>query len=291
MSKKKKKNDFFAIGAKFQKNKKKKEYIPFDVTPFASETIANAIISRIQGIPTKEKIVIDTETITPTLTSVNLMKGNAVQILSYYGELKNNVDNFTFVVVDTKKRIMKLFDESRLKLRNDIEALKIRTTLSAVYKSVSPSWEEINRNDITNFTNVMYLPKLSLYMTEKGKMRNSAVIFNLLVVAVPDQDDMGEGIAAVEDRQAIQRIIHDVLTSAIKCGSSKLILNPYSNKILRKDLHTSAEIWFNEISMQEILENIDSIDFMIPSREDFILFYNTKPEEQNSNRLIVKNTF
>lgn len=286
--KKRKKNDFFAIGAKFRK--KKKEYIPFDVTPFASETISNAVISRIEGIPTKEKIVIDTETITPTLTSVNLMKGNVVQILSYFGELKNNVDNFTFVIVDTKKRIMKLFDETKLKLRNDIEALKIRTTLSAVYKNIGSRWEELNRNDITNFTNVMYLPKLSLYMTEKGKMRESAVIFNLLVIAVPDQDDMGEGIAAVEDRQAVQRIVHDILTSAIKCGASKLIINPYSNKILRKDLCTTADIWFNETGVQEVLENIDSIDFTIPSREDFILFYNSKPEEQNSNRVVV-NTF
>lgn len=237
------------------------------IKPFVKESVDNVIMSRLDGIISKEDVVVDTENLRCD-KATNMI--DEMQILDLTSKVSSATTK-TIVVSMTKKNVLNAFDY----LGCDTIGMLLRTsTLASIYTSIKEAWVELNKDDATNFTNVLFIPKIMVFIDfNTGKIRKTPLYVNLLVVATPPVNKMSsDGVEEISDEMAASRVIADIVESVIKCGAKNIILNPYCNKILQKDKNMVSNLWNQVTTGQRVLEQINSIDYSLENEEDFIVF-------------------
>lgn len=261
---------------KFSKNQK------IDLSVFANESIEGTIVSRLNGIISKEDVVIDT---TNLRCKVDTYINNDIEIAELSAQIsksviseqavKNSVNvpfTNTLIITVSKKNALDMFDF----LNPDTIGVVLRSsTLAAVYSKdeIRDKWDELN-NDNSSFTNVLYIPKVMMFIDYKtGEIRKTPYYINILIVAVPSIKNMSvDGVEEISEEEAVNRVIADIADSAIKCGSKNLIINPYGYKLFKDNTKVTADAWDLITSSQKFIENIDSVQFAINDEVNFIIF-------------------
>lgn len=240
-----------------------------DLTPFINGSVEPAVVSRIDGIISQEDVVIDTKDIRVDIDT-NLT--NDFHVAELLGKSGKKVENCTIAVAISKKEALEVFNF----LDEGVIGTILRTsTLASVYTKLKPRWAELNEDDKTSFTNVMYIPNICSFIDPStGKVKKAPMYINLLVVAVPSLSKMDEsGLdEKVPDEDAAARVIADIVEAGIKCGCKDLIVNPFCHKFLCKDEHATSKLWAQVISGQRVIEQYNTITFAIENDDQFIIF-------------------
>lgn len=235
---------------------------------FVNDSIENSVVSRLNAIISREDVVIDTADLRADVTTNMTSDVKTAELAAR----ANNPNTNTIVLTVNKKNALDVFDF----LEDGSLGIILRTsTLASIYKddSIKSKWVDLNKNDKTNFTNVLYIPKIMVFIDpSNGKIRKTPYYINLLLLAVPTQKNMGEAVEEVSDENACARVIADICDAAIKCGAKNLIIDPYDYKMFRKEPHTTAELWYQISTGQRFIEQFNSVIFTIENEELFIVF-------------------
>jgi hypothetical protein len=248
---------------KFKKDEK------VDLSAFVESSIMDANISRLEGIPSKEEIVIDGSSNNYRIeASTNC--SSITRIVELVSSI-NTIDVQTIVLPMSKKRASKLED-------NDIVAwLGRSSTFAAVYSKLENSWNELNEDDNSSFTNVMYIPKIYIFLEDKkGKLRKKPIMVNLMIVALPSIHKAKDGIEAMDNIEYTNRIINDSFDACIRCGCKSIVIDPFSMTALQKDVHYTSRYWHGKTETQRIIENIRNITFSIDNDDLYVIFCKNK---------------
>ena len=235
--------------------------------PFVRDSVEKSIVSRLDGIISKEDVIIDTSNLRCDVTSNLTDEFRTADLAARVQTPKTQ----TIVISMTKKQILNAFDF----LDGETLGILLRTsTLGSIYSELKESWVELNDGDKTQFTNVLFIPKIMVFIDAvTGKIRKQPMYVNLLVVATPDQNKMVEnGVVKVTDEMASARVIADIVEAGIKCGVKDVIINPYGNKIVAKDLALSANLWQRIVTGQHFMEQYDSYIFALEKEDQYITF-------------------
>ena len=265
---------------KFSKDQK------IDLSLFANESIEGAVVSRLDGIISKEDVIIDTEdlrcdvlsTMTEDIKIAELSSQVTQTAISEQG-IKNSIRTVnppTIVITINKKDAIDVFDFLEGGTLGDILRC---STLASIYSSdtIKPTWVELNKDDASNFTNILFIPKVMIFIDrETREIRKTPYYVNLLIVAVPSvkrmKTDDENNVEEVTIPDAIARVIADIAEAAIKCGCKDLIFDPYAYKLFTKDPRETANLWYLMTSSQRFIENIHSINFALEREDAFITF-------------------
>ena len=246
---------------KFKKNEK------IDISSFIESSINDAKISRLEGIPSKEEIIIDGGATYRIEASSNC--SSIKRIIELMSSI-NSDDTQTIVLPMTKKKASNLEDNEI------IEWLGKSSTFITAYTKLKKSWDNLNEDDNSCFTNVMYIPKLYIFLEKKGKIRKKPIIVNLMIVAFPSINKATNGIDAIDDIEYTNRIINDSIEACIKCGSKHIVIDPYYMSALTKDVHYTARYWHGKTETQRVIENIRNITFSIDNDDLYVIFCKNK---------------
>lgn len=242
---------------KFKKDKK------VDLGLFVETSINDAKISRLEGIPSREEIVIDGSNNYRIETSTNC--SSITRII----ELVSSIDSTevqTIVLPMTKKKAAHLED-------NEIVAwLGKSSTFASAYSKLEKSWDELNKDDNTSFTNVLFIPKLYIFLEKKGKIRKKPIIVNLMVVAVPSMNKAKDGLETIDEIEYTNRIINDSIEACIRCRCKSIVVDPFSMNSLQKDVHYTSKYWHGKTETQRVIENIRNITFSIDNDDLYVIF-------------------
>ena len=246
---------------KFKKDEK------IDISSFIEDSVTNARISRLEGIPSKEEIVIDGSMNYRLDASANC--SSIARIIDLMSSINSN-EVHTIVIPMTKKKACKL-EENEI-----ISWLGQSSTFLSTYARVKPAWDELNDDDNSCFTNVMFLPKLYIFLEKKGKLRHKPVVINLMVVAVPGINKAKNGVELTDETEYTNRIINDSIEACIRCGCKSVIIDPYAMKGLQNDVHYTAKYWYGKTETQRVIENIRNITFSIDNDDLYVIFCKNK---------------
>ena len=267
---------------KIQFSKKQK----IDLSLFANEAIEGAVVSRLDGIISKEDVVIDTEglrcdTLTTMMSDIKIaeLTSQVSQTAITEQGIKNSVKTVnpsTIVITINKKDAIDVFDFLEGGTLGDILRC---STLASIYsnENIKPAWVELNKDDNSNFTNILYIPKVMVFIDrETREIRKVPYYIDLLIVAVPSvkrmKIDDENNVEEVSIEDATARVIADIAEAAIKCGCKDLIFDPYAYKLFTKEPRTTANLWYLMTSSQRFIEQIHSINFALEREDAFITF-------------------
>lgn len=238
-----------------------------DLSAFVDTSVNDAVISRLEGIPSKEEIIIDETSTYRIEASANC--SSITRIIDLVSSINTN-DIQTIVLPMTKKKASNLED-------NDIiEWLGKSSTFIAVYSKLKNAWDKLNDDDGSCFTNVMFIPKLYVFLEKKGKLRKKPVMVNLMIVALPSINKAVSGIDSLDDIDYTNRIINDSIDACIKCGCKSVVIDPYYMKALQNDVHYTAKYWYGKTETQRVIENIRNITFSIDNDDLYVIFCKNK---------------
>ena len=240
-----------------------------DITPYIENSINNTRISRLEGIPTKEEIIIDSTENYRVNVSSNC--SSVSRIVDLFGSIETN-EVQTIVVPTTKKKAVNAEDI------DIIRWLGCSSTFAATYSKIKKNWVDLNDEDNSAFTNVMYIPNLYIFLEKRGKLRKKPVMVNLLVVAFPSINKAKSGIEATDEYEYTNRVITDTIDACIKCGCKSIVLEPYGMNALQNDVHYTARYWYGKTETQRVIENIKNITFSIDNDDLYVIFCKNKQQ-------------
>lgn len=250
---------------KISKNQK------IDLKPFVEKSVENSIVSRLDGIISKENVVIETADCRMN-TTVSLT--STIKTAELISKVTDAVSH-TVAITVSKKDATDVFDFVDMSTLGNI----LRTsTLASIYKEIKHDWVELNEDDKTGFTNVMFVPGILVFIDETtGKFRKTPYVINLLLVAEPSVTKMNvtsdsTDVEKLTDEEVVSRIVVDVVETGIKCGCKHMIVDPFDYKQLLKDPHETAKCWNQIITTQRCIEQYDSIDFSVEDDDLYVIF-------------------
>lgn len=246
---------------KFKKDEK------IDISSFVDDSVNDAKISRLEGIPSKEEIIIDGSNNYRIEASANC--SSISRIIDLVSSINSN-ETQTIVLPMSKKKA------SNLEENEIIKWLGKTSTFIATYARLKKVWDELNDEDSSCFTNVMFIPKLYIFLEKKGKLRKKPIIVNLMVVSLPSINKAKGGIEATDTIDYTNRIINDTMDACIRCGCKSVIIDPYSMKALQSDVHYTARYWHGKTETQRVIENIRNITFSIDNDDLYVIFCKNK---------------
>ena len=246
---------------KFKKDEK------IDISSFIETSIDDARISRLEGIPSKEEIVIDGSSNYRIEASTNC--SSITRIIELVSNI-NTTDVQTIVLPITKKKA------NNLECNEIIEWLAKSSTFASVYAKIKKTWDKLNNDDNSCYTNVMFIPNLYIFLEKKGKLRKRPITVNLMVVALPSINKAKSGLDAMDEIEYTNRIINDSMEACIKCGCKSVVIDPYYISALRKDVHYTAKYWHGKTETQRVIENIHNITFSIDNDDLYVIFCKNK---------------
>lgn len=253
-----------------------------NLLPFIDESLENSVVSRLNGIISKEDVVIDTSDIKSEVNTTLTDELHTIELMNRFKEFGVNINDNTVIITTTKNKATKLFDF----LNDDIIGILLRTsTLGSIYTNLSNEWTNLNKNDTTNFTNVLYIPKIMIFIDPRtGRIKNYPTYLNLLVISTPKAKDMTMNIntdnkddsvitevVPNEDEQ-IARVIADIVDSVIVLGIKNIVLSPFSGKILSEDKTLTSKLWSEMTSSQRFIEHIERCMFAVNDDHDYVVF-------------------
>lgn len=248
---------------KFKKDEK------IDISAFVDASVNDAKISRLEGIPSKEEIIIDDTSNYRVDVSANC--SSITRIIDLVSSI-NTMETQTIVLPMTKKKASELEDNEL------IGWLAKCSSFVSVYSKLKEAWNDLNEDDKTSYTNVMFIPKLYVFLEKKGKLRKIPITVNLMVVAFPSINRAKEGIEVMDDIEYVNRIIGDTIDASIRCGCKSIIVEPYGMNALKKDVHYTAKYWYGKTETQRVIENIRNITFSIDNDDLYVIFCKNKKQ-------------
>lgn len=246
---------------KFKRNEK------IDISSSVHASMHDTVISRIEGIPSKEEIIIDDTRNYRIEATANC--SSITRIIELVSNI-NTTDVQTIVLPMTKKKASKLEDNEI------IEWLAKSSAFTPIYSKIKKNWDNLNDDDNSCFTNVMFIPNIYIFLEKKGKLRKNPILVNLMIVAVPSINKATDGIDAIDDIEYTNRIINDSIEACIKCGCKSIVVNPYCMNALQKDVHYTAKYWHGKTETQRVIENIRNITFSIDNDDLYVIFCKNK---------------
>ena len=238
-----------------------------NLKPFITNSVENSVVGRLDGIISKENVVVDTEDLHQNVTS-NMLSDVHVASLAAKTE-KPGIS--TLVVTINKKNALDAFDL----MRDDSLGILLRTsTLTSCYMELKQEWKNLNEDDNSNFTNVLYVPEVMVFVDpDTGKLLKKPFKVNIIILAIPTKKNMSEqGVEEFTDEMAASRVIADIMDSAIKLGCKDIIIDPYCHKYLISMPYDAGKLWNNIVSTQRCIEQFKSIIFAIEDEELFVSF-------------------
>ena len=238
-----------------------------NLRPFITNSVENSVVGRLDGIISKENVVVDTEDLHQNVTS-NMLSDIHVASLAAKTE-KPGIS--TLVVTVNKKNALDAFDL----MRDDSLGILLRTsTLTSCYMELKQEWKNLNEDDNSNFTNVLYVPEVMVFVDpDTGKLLKKPFKVNIIILAIPTKKNMSEqGVEEFTDEMAASRVIADIMDSAIKLGCKDIIIDPYCHKYLISMPYDAGKLWNNIVSTQRCIEQFKSIIFAIEDEELFVSF-------------------
>ena len=238
-----------------------------NLRPFITNSVENSVVGRLDGIISKENVVVDTEDLHQNITS-NMLSDIHVASLAAKTE-KPGIS--TLVVTVNKKNALDAFDL----MRDDSLGILLRTsTLTSCYMELKQEWKDLNEEDNSNFTNVLYVPEVMVFVDpDTGKLLKKPFKVNIIILAIPTKKNMSEqGVEEFTDEMAASRVIADIMDSAIKLGCKDIIIDPYCHKYLISMPYDAGKLWNNIVSTQRCIEQFKSIIFAIEDEELFVSF-------------------
>lgn len=238
-----------------------------NLRPFITNSVENSVVGRLDGIISKENVVVDTEDLHQNVTS-NMLSDIHVASLAAKTE-KPGIS--TLVVTVNKKNALDAFDL----MRDDSLGILLRTsTLTSCYMELKQEWKDLNEEDNSNFTNVLYVPEVMVFVDpDTGKLLKKPFKVNIIILAIPTKKNMSEqGVEEFTDEMAASRVIADIMDSAIKLGCKDIIIDPYCHKYLISMPYDAGKLWNNIVSTQRCIEQFKSIIFAIEDEELFVSF-------------------
>ena len=246
-----------------------------DISEFIEECLNTSIknsvndvrISRLEGLPSKEEIIIDGSANYRLEATTNC--SSIKRIIELMNGINSN-ETQTIVIPMSKKKA------SNLENNDVIEWLCKTSTFVSVYTQIKKTWDELNTDDNSCYTNVMYIPKLSIFLEKNGKMRKNPISINLMIIALPSINKATNGMESIDDIEYTNRIINDSIEACIKCGTKNIVINPYSMSALFNDVHYTARYWHGKTETQRVIENIRNITFSINDDDLYVIFCKNK---------------
>ena len=238
-----------------------------NLRPFITNSVENSVVGSLDGIISKENVVVDTEDLHQNVTS-NMLSDIHVASLAAKTE-KPGIS--TLVVTVNKKNALDAFDL----MRDDSLGILLRTsTLTSCYMELKQEWKNLNEEDNSNFTNVLYVPEVMVFVDpDTGKLLKKPFKVNIIILAIPTKKNMSEqGVEEFTDEMAASRVIADIMDSAIKLGCKDIIIDPYCHKYLISMPYDAGKLWNNIVSTQRCIEQFKSIIFAIEDEELFVSF-------------------
>ena len=238
-----------------------------NLRPFITNSVENSVVGRLDGIISKENVVVDTEDLHQNVTS-NMLSDIHVASLAAKTE-KPGIS--TLVVTVNKKNALDAFDL----MRDDSLGILLRTsTLTSCYMELKQEWKDLNEEDNSNFTNVLYVPEVMVFVDpDTGKLLKKPFKVNIIILAIPTKKNMSEqGVEEFTDEMAASRVIADIMDSAIKLGCKDIIIDPYCHKYLISMPYDAGKLWNNIVSTKRCIEQFKSIIFAIEDEELFVSF-------------------
>lgn len=246
---------------KFKKDEK------IDISAYVDDSVNNAKISRLEGIPSKEEIIIDGSSNYRIEASANC--SSIARIIDLVSSI-NTTEVQTIVLPMSKKKATK-FEDNEI-----IEWLGKSSTFVSTYAKLKKAWDELNEDDSTCFTNVLFIPKIYIFLEKKGKLRKKPIMVNLMIVALPSINKAKGGIEATDHIEYTNRIINDSIDACIRCGCKSVVIDPYYMGALQKDVHYTAKYWYGKTETQRVIENIRNITFSIDNDDLYVIFCRNK---------------
>jgi uncharacterized protein (TIGR02452 family) len=248
------------------------------LVPYITDSVANTVCSRIDAIISKEEVVVDTTNCRLDTTSTLSTMRKTVEMLSRI----EGSGTQTVIHIINKKNAIEIFDF----MDDSIVGTLLRSsTLAAIYKKIKDDWFDLNESDKTQFTNILFIPDILVFLDEDtGKVKKIPHKVNLLLVAEPSLKAMATGVERVTSEQAVERTINDVFASAIKCGAKNLVIAPYCHKIFLEDPYTTAGVWHDYTTIQKSIENLNNVNFAVNNDDLYIIFMkNNSYNKMNSD--------
>lgn len=238
-----------------------------DISDLTADSIENAVVSRLDGIISKEDVVINASDMKVD-AGINLL--SLSDSMDHMAKLNSDKVN-TIVITVPKKAALSCFDFS---FSTELGEILRRSTLAPVYKHLKDEWVKLNENDATNFTNVMYVPGLTVFLDEYGNFMPVKYKINVLILAIPHKKFMAENpVEEVGNGVVSRRVVADILDASIKCGCKHLIVDPHCYPALRKDNDHTTALWKEALHTQRVIEQVRSLTFAIEHEELYYKFH------------------
>lgn len=236
------------------------------VAYYINSSMKNLKASRLEGLPSNEEIVIDSDEKDYRIET-NINKSTVQKTITLLSEIdENNVQ--TVLIPIPKKKSGKIEEHPFIKWLKDI------STFEAVYDKIKERWIDLNDDDKTEFSNVLYLPDIYVFMNGK-KIRTKPFRINLVIVAVPNKFNAKPGIDEMNEYEYIHKVVDDSIEATIKLGCKNLVINPFALGFLADGAHSASEYWSTIPERGRVIENIDSLVFSISDDDLFIIFSKT----------------
>lgn len=246
---------------KFNKDQK------VSLKPYIKDSLESVVCSRIEGILTKEDVVLEEG----LKTDINISLSSMKRTLELNSASSNEIH--TVVSIFNKKEVDDIFDF----LSDTIIGYLLRTsTLASIYNEVKESWMELNKDDTSGYTNVLYIPSIFVFLDDNtGKLRKKPFMVNLLILFEPTKKKLSLA-ESTEEVDVVKRYIEDVFDVAIKVGANRLIVSPFCHEYLVDEERYASELWHACSEKQRNMDNIKSIDFSVNDDDSYIIFKTSK---------------
>lgn len=239
-----------------------------DLAPLIKKSSKEATVSRLNGIISKEDVVLEEG---GKVLNVQTVLQSQMKTVDIQANISQSAENYTVVVPIKKKSAIDIFDFLADGVLGDILR---SSTLASTYKKIKKEWVTLNKDDTTSFTNVMYVPDVAVFMDpDEEKLKRRAYYINVLILALPSKDMMiDDEHPKISNEDASARTIADILEASIRVHAKKLIIDPFNPKVLRKDCSITASLWNEALWSNRVKEQIDDIIFSFEEESKFIVF-------------------
>lgn len=243
---------------------------------FSERSIAGTIISRVDGIISKEVPESNTN---KSKTEKHSFLMDMEDYLRATGTMDGKTQ--TIIIPIPKKKACFAFDF----LSNSILGVLLRTsTLATVYKNVKEKWVDLNKDDKSAFTNVMYIPSLMIFGDSfTGRLLEKPILANVLILAMPSEKQLDTTVTTENDveiteirsRDDVKKdIIGEIMESVIRLGATNIILDPFSHKVLRKDPLETILIWNTALQSKRVNQNVETVSTVFTDESLYISWEN-----------------
>lgn len=238
-----------------------------DLSPFIKTSVDEAVVSRLDGI-----ISVEDANAKKVNCKIDHVLQSQVRVSELNGMTNQSPVNDTILIMLPKKASLTVFDFLDTGVVGDLLRC---STLANAYKQVKKKWVELNTDDNTEFTNILYLPDIMVFLdTKNNKFKEVPYKVNVLICAIPPTKRIAELHPTDEDTKqtARMRIISDCLEAGVRLGVKRLIIDPFMVKQLRKDRSDSAKLWNEAIRSERIRHSYTNIIMAFEDEGEFVVF-------------------